>query len=312
MVLLLFNDKIINKYLYILVVLFLCINNKGTCQTMPMYSQYMYNMVNINPAYAGNRGVPSLAFLWREQWSGLPGAPSTKSLSFDLPNNSKTMGYGIQFFDDKYVNVLSRSGINLFYNIKVRISDNGILGIGFKGGFYNNSKNLTNVNLGLIPGYDNAFASNINITVPQFGTGFFYNDNNFYFGMSMPDVLTIVSKQEKKINQIIDNHYFITSGYSLNINEDLQFKPSLMFKAAKGAPLAIDYNANFWLINKIGLGVSYRKKESVLGLLELQANPKLRVGYAYDMPFNKPNSHELFLRFEFGDLFPNNNSFKLF
>jgi type IX secretion system PorP/SprF family membrane protein len=279
---------------------------------MPMYSQYMYNMVNINPAYAGNRGVPSVAFLWREQWSGMPGAPSTKSLSLDLPNNLKTMGYGIQFFDDKYANVLRRTGVNLMYNIKVQVTENGVLGIGFKGGFYNNTKNLTNVNLGIVPGYDNAFATNINKLVPQVGTGIFYNDDHFYMGMSMPDVITFLNKQDKNLYQVVDNHYFLTSGYSFDINEELEFKPSIMFKASKGAPLAIDYNANFWIRNKLGMGVSYRKKESVLGLIEFQANPKLRVGYAYDMPFNKPNSHELFLRFEFGELFPNNKSFKIF
>jgi type IX secretion system PorP/SprF family membrane protein len=301
------------KCTYILLLMsFLISFNKGQSQSLPMYSQYMYNMVNINPAYAGNRGVPSATLLWREQWAGMPGAPSTKSLSLDLPNSSKTMGYGVQFFDDKYANVLRRTGVNLFYNIKVKVTENGVLGLGFKGGFYNNTKNLTNVDLGPVPGYDLAFASNINKIVPQLGTGVYYNDDHFYLGVSMPDVITFLNKQDKNIYQVVDNHFFLTSGYSFNVNEDLEIKPSVMLKAAKGAPLAIDYNTNVWLKNKIGVGVSYRKKESVLALLELQANPKLRIGYAYDMPFNKPNSHELFLRFEFGDVFPSNKTFKIF
>lgn len=297
---------------FTLLMSFLISFNKGQGQSLPMYSQYMYNMVNINPAYAGNRGVPSATFLWREQWAGMPGAPSTKSLSLDLPNSSKTMGYGVQFFDDKYANVLRRTGVNLLYNVKVKVTENGVLGVGFKGGFYNNTKNLTSVDLGLITGYDAAFASNVNKIVPQLGTGVYYNDDKFYLGISMPDVITFLNKQDKNLYQVVDNHFFLTTGYSFNVNEELEIKPSLMFKASKGAPLAIDYNTNVWLKNKIGVGFSYRKKESVLALLELQANPKLRIGYAYDMPFNKPNSHELFLRFEFGDIFPNNKTFKIF
>lgn len=301
------------KSAYILLLMFFLISFKnGQGQSLPMYSQYMYNMVNINPAYAGNRGVPSISFLWREQWAGMPGAPSTKSLSFDLPNNLKTMGYGVQFFDDKYANFLRQTGINLFYNVKMKVTENGVLGLGFKGGFYNNSKNLTSVNLGLVPGYDLAFASNINKLVPQLGTGIYYNDDHFFFGVSMPDIITFINKNDKNIYQVVDNHFFLTSGYSFSVNEDIEIKPSIMFKAANGAPLAIDYNTNIWLKNRIGFGVSYRKKESILALLEFQANSQFRIGYAYDLPFNKPNSHELFLRLEFGEIFPSNKPFKIY
>jgi type IX secretion system PorP/SprF family membrane protein len=90
-------------------------------QSLPMYSQYMYNMVNINPAYAGSRGVPSLSAIWREQWVGLPGSPSTKSFSYDLPTNDKKMGLGVQLFDDKYVNYIKRTGLNMYYISKYQL-----------------------------------------------------------------------------------------------------------------------------------------------------------------------------------------------
>jgi hypothetical protein len=82
----------------------------------------MYNMVNINPAYAGNTGVPTLSAIWREQWVGLPGSPSTKSFSYDMPTENKKMGLGVQLFDDKYVNYIKRTGVNLYYNIKIPVS----------------------------------------------------------------------------------------------------------------------------------------------------------------------------------------------
>ncbi len=119
------------KYSIIIVVgLMFSLDSIG--QSLPMYSQYMYNMVNINPAYAGSRGVPSLSAIWREQWVGLPGSPSTKSFSYDLPTNDKKMGLGVQLFDDKYVNYIKRTGLNLYYNIKIPVSEKGVLSMGLK------------------------------------------------------------------------------------------------------------------------------------------------------------------------------------
>jgi len=163
------------NYIIFITIFTIIIQTKLFGQSIPMYSQYMYNMTNINPAYSGNRGVPSLAFIWRDQWAGLPGSPSSKNITFDMPSESKKMGYGIQLFDDKYVSVIKRSGVNLFYNIKVQVSERGVLSLGLKGGFYNDSKLLTNVNLGPIVAYDNAFASNMNTIVPLIGAGLYYN-----------------------------------------------------------------------------------------------------------------------------------------
>ena len=178
------------KQIFIFFIIFsIIVQAKLYGQSVPMYSQYMYNMTNINPAYSGNRGVPSLAFIWRNQWVGLPGAPSSKSITFDMPSENKKMGYGIQLFDDKYVSVIKRSGINLFYNIKVQVSEHGVLSLGLKGGFYNDSKLLTNVNLGPIVAYDYAFSSNVNKFVPLIGAGLYYNDDHFYAGFSAPDAV---------------------------------------------------------------------------------------------------------------------------
>ncbi len=283
---------------------------------MPMYSQYMYNMTNINPAYAGNRGVPSVAFIWREQWAGLPGAPSTKSITLDLPSENKKVGFGIQLFDDRYVNVIRRTGVNLYYNLKIPVSDHGVLSLGLKGGFYNDLKTLTNVDLGLINAYDAAYATNFNKIVPLAGAGIYYNDDHFYAGFSAPDVITFSKvqsyKSDSSLYQVNELHYFFTTGYSFDINEDVQLKPSLLLKMVSGAPFQTDFNLNLWLKNTVGVGASYRTGESVLGMAEVQVSPQFRVGYAYDMPFKTPNTSELFMRLEFGHLFPNTKNYKIY
>jgi type IX secretion system PorP/SprF family membrane protein len=300
--------------LFLPIILFMFV--QGVTQSLPMYSQYMYNMININPAYAGNRGVPNLAFIWREQWAGLPGSPSTKSISFDAPTKNNKIGLGIQLFDDRYVNIIRRTGLNLYYSLKIPVSDRGLLSLGLKGGFYNDLKQLTNVNLGALKSYDIAYSSNFNKIVPLAGAGIYYNDDHFYAGFSIPDVITFSSvqnyKSDSSLYQVNEIHYFLTAGYSIDVNEDFSIKPSLLAKAVKGAPVELDINTNVWLKNTFGLGLSYRTSESILAITEVQVNPQFRIGYAYDMPFKMPNSHELFLRLEIGRLFPNNKSYKIY
>lgn len=306
------------KNKYILIFLIILISRNVNSQSLPMYSQYMYNMTNINPAYAGNRGVPSLSVIWREQWVGLQGSPSTKSFTYDFPSINKKNGFGIQLYDDKYVNYIKRTGLNLYYNVKVPISNKGVLSFGFKGGFYNDYKNLNNAYLGSssVNLSDVAFASNLNQIVPLAGAGLYYNDDKFYAGFSAPD-LVVFSKvknynADNSLFQINEIHYFLTAGYSLDINEEVQLKPSFLIKATSGAPIEADLNTNLWLKNMFGMGLSYRTSESILGLAEIQLTPQFRFGYAYDMPFKRPNSHELFIRYEFGRLFPSSKSYKLF
>jgi len=100
--------------------------------------------------------------------------------------------------------------------------------------------------------------------------------------------------------------------YSFDINEDFSIKPSMLVKFSSGAPIQFDLNTNFWLKNRVGIGASYRTGESFLGMAEVQVTPQFRIGYAYDMAFKTPNTSELFLRLEFGQLFPNNKKYKIF
>jgi type IX secretion system PorP/SprF family membrane protein len=296
--------------IFITLLLLLAFAFESKSQSLPMYSQYMYNMVNINPAYAGSRGVPSLSAIWREQWVGLPGSPSTKSFSYDLPTNDKKIGLGIQLFDDKYVNYIKRTGLNIYYNIKIPVSEKGVLSMGLKGGLYNDTKNLNNAYLGASSQYmtDIAFANNFNKIVPLAGAGIYYNDDKFYAGISAPDLL-VFSKiknynSDNALFQVNEVHYFFTAGYSIDINDDIQLKPSALLKASSGSTLAFDINTNMWFHNLVGAGISYRTNESVLAMLETQITAQLRFGYAYDMPFKRPNSHEFYFRYELGRLFP--------
>ena len=281
---------------------------KSIAQTEPMYSQYMFNMLGVNPAYAGNREASSFNFFQRSQWIGLQGAPQTTSFSFDQSILNKRAGWGIQFYDDK-IGVEKADGINIMGSTRIQVSENGILSGGLSLGLMNYRIDLMNVTGRFTPN-DPAFYSNLNKWMPSLGLGVYYNTDNFYAGVSIPNILKsrltafdLIRSGLQKVNQ---KHIFLTTGIVIPINEDLKLKPSTMIKMVEGAPIEADFNTNVWLRDIIGLGVSYRTGDAVIGMAEIQVNQNLRFGYAYDMTisplkFYNNGSHEIMIRYEIGN-----------
>lgn len=283
---------------------------KVHAQTEPMYSQYMYNMLGVNPAYAGNREATSLNFFQRNQWVGIKGAPKTTSVSIDQASISGKLGWGIQLYDDR-LGVESATGANFMLSTKVRISEKGFLSAGLSVGLMNYRIGLLDV-MNRNTQNDNTFISVDNPSKwnPSIGLGLYYNTDNFYAGVSSPSLLK--SRLATYINftsgiqKTEDFHLFINTGYVVNINDDVKLKPSTMVKIVSGAPIEFDFNANVWLHDILGIGASYRTGDSYLGMAEIQANDHLRFGYAYDIPFTAlhyftKGSHELMIRYEFGN-----------
>ena len=281
---------------------------KSIAQTEPMYSQYMFNMLGVNPAYAGNREASSFNFFQRSQWIGLQGAPQTTSFSFDQSILNKRAGWGIQFYDDK-IGVEKADGINIMGSTRIQVSENGILSGGLSLGLMNYRIDLMNVTGRFTPN-DPAFYSNLNKWMPSLGLGIYYNTDNFYAGVSIPNILKsrltafdLIRSGLQKVNQ---KHIFLTTGIVIPINEDLKLKPSTMIKMVEGAPIEADFNTNIWLRDIIGVGVSYRTGDAVIGMAEIQANQNLRFGYAYDMTisplkFYNTGTHEIMIRYEIGN-----------
>lgn len=279
-------------------------------QTEPMYSQYMYNMLGVNPAYAGNREALSLNFFQRNQWIGLKGAPKTTSLSIDQSIKDGKMGWGMQVYDDR-LGVESATGFNGMLSTKIRVSEKGILSGGLSFGMMNYRINLNDVNNRNNPN-DPSFISTDKPSKwnPSVGMGVYYNTDRFYAGISTPSVLkSRLASYENLITSIDKSdafHLFANAGYVFDINEEVKLKPSTMVKMVSGAPIEVDINMNIWLKDILGLGGSYRTGDAFVSMVELQATQQIRIGYAYDVPFNPlkyftKGSHELMLRYEFGN-----------
>ena len=275
-----------------------------------MYSQYMFNMLNVNPAYAGSRGVSNLTALFRNQWSGMPGAPKTGNVSFDMPfaNNS---AMGLQMYTDR-IGVQKTQGVKFNYAYRAQAGETGVLSMGLTMGLRNKRANYTDVTT-FNPG-DPSFSSNISSLNVEAGAGLFFSTDNFYIGTSVPFLLkSNLSTNDPldagaKFLQAVkakDLNVFLTSGFVVNLNEQLVLKPSLMLKRS-GSAIQADVNSNLWINDIISFGVSYRTKESVIGMLEWQMTPQIRFGYSYDRSINNlrlynSGSHEFMLRFEFGN-----------
>jgi type IX secretion system PorP/SprF family membrane protein len=306
--------KSANIYLKVLFVIALCViglfNSKLFAQTEPMYSQYMYNMLGVNPAYAGNREALSLNFFQRNQWVGIKGAPKTTSISMDQSIKDGKLGWGIQVYDDR-LGVEAASGLNGMLSTRIQVSEKGILSGGLSFGMMNYRINLNDVNNRNNPN-DPSFITTNNPSRwnPSLGMGVYYNTDRFYAGVSTPSILrSRLASYEDFISSIDKSnafHLFANTGYVFDVNEDLKLKPSTMIKMVSGAPIEADINLNVWLKDILGFGGSYRTGDAFVGMVELQATPNLRFGYAYDLPFNPlkyftRGSNELMLRYEFGN-----------
>ncbi|MGV8879793.1 MAG: type IX secretion system membrane protein PorP/SprF [Sphingobacteriaceae bacterium] len=283
--------------------------NKALAQQDAMYSQYMFNSLAINPAYAGSRNVLSATALFRSQWTGIAGAPKTGTFTIDAPIDEKRIGLGLQVFSDK-LGITSTTGAVASYAYRIRM-EKGTLSFGLQVSGSQYKANYASVVLDPEnAGNDPAFSTNANKFLLNFGTGIYYNSDRFYIGLSAPELLT--NKLHNNITELENDpvakqaiHLFFAAGYVFPLSDEFKLKPSVLFKGVKGAPLEGDFNATLWIKDVIAVGAQYRTNADVSGLLELQLSPQIRLGYAYDhsiTPLRNYNSggHEIMLRYEFG------------
>lgn len=287
------------KFYLILLIITTVFIHQSYGQQDPHYTHYMYNMNVVNPAYAGSRETLSIGLLGRTQWTGLNGAPETLTFSAHSPLN-RNVGWGLSAISEENGPVKEQN-IYADFSYTIKTSEEGKLAFGLKGGV--TLKNIGLFSLTTVQTSDPAFNDNINSTNPNFGAGAFYYTDNFYAGLSVPNMLEVshIKSKNGKISEVSEKmHYFITSGYVFDLTSNLKFKPSTMIKAVSGAPLSVDLSANFLFNEKLELGASYRLDDSVSGLVTFQIARGFRMGYAYDYTISNlgdynDGSHEAFL-----------------
>jgi len=282
-------------------------------QQDPQFTQYMYNMSVINPAYAtADEAILNLGGLYRTQWVGLEGAPKTGTFFAHTPINEK-IEVGISFVNDNIGDIVQENNIYADFAYVLPVGIESKLSLGLKAGFTFFDVNFDGFNLqsgSVSNGLDVAFNENVNKTFPNLGIGAFFFTDKYYIGLSAPNMLS--SKHLETENGVratgIENvHYFLTGGYVFDINQNLKFKPAFMAKSVKGAPLALDITANVLINEKLEAGLGYRLDDAISGLVGFRISPELKIGYAYDFTTNNlgsynSGSHEIFILFDI-DLF---------
>ena len=289
----------------ILIVAFLIWFSDTFAQQDPQYTQYMYNMNVVNPAYAGSRGTLSLGMLGRTQWTNVNGAPNTMTFDAHAPVGRR-VGMGLSMIADE-IGPAKEQNLYADFSYTITTSLDGRLAFGLKAGVTLLNVNLVDITLPQTQtGDDPLFDENINEAFPNFGAGVYYYTDKFYVGFSVPNLLksehldkdNVFTKASEEI------HYFLTSGYVFNLSSTLKFKPSVMFKGVAGAPLSWDVNANFLMYDRLELGASYRWQDAVSLLINFGVTRAFRVGYAYDYTVSEfsnartGGAHELFLLYD--------------
>lgn len=280
-----------------------------TAQQDPQYSQYMYNPLVVNPAYAGSRGVASIMGLHRSQWVGLDGAPRTQTLSIHTPLQNSRVGLGLSIVNDA-LGPTDETYIAADFSYTIPVSQNGKLSLGLKGGAHLLNVDFTRLNIR--DGNDVLLQNNIdNKLSPTVGVGAYYHTDKFYVGVSTPNLLKTdhfdASNNNNGATYIAKEriHYFATAGYVFDLNDNIKFKPTTLVKVVTGAPLQVDVTANFLISEKLTLGAAYRWSAAVTGLVGFQVSDQIMIGFAYDRETTElgnsvynDGSYELFLRFE--------------
>ncbi|GAA4271461.1 type IX secretion system membrane protein PorP/SprF [Aquimarina gracilis] len=277
------------------------------------YTQYMYNTISVNPAYAGSRGVMSIMGLHRSQWVGLDGAPRTQTLTLNTPiGDNERLGLGFSVVNDE-IGPTDETYFGIDFSYTIPTSEEGKLSFGLKGGGH-----LLNIDFQRLTQFnanDNLFEANIdNKFSPQVGIGVYYHTDKFYFGLSAPNLLetdhfdeSTTSSDSDAISFLAEEriNYYLITGHVFDLSDDVKFKPAVLGKLVFGAPLQVDLSANFLLYERLTLGAAYRWSAAVTGQIGFQISDAMMIGFAYDREttelgqsqFND-GSYEVMLRFE--------------
>jgi type IX secretion system PorP/SprF family membrane protein len=270
------------------------------------FTQYMYNTINVNPAYAGSRGAMSIFALHRTQWVGLDGAPTTNAVSINTPLNGKQLGLGVSLINDKigptHENTLSA---DLSYTIPT--TETVKLSFGLKATANLFDLDVTKLN----PVDDDPSLHDFNNKFsPNIGAGIYLHSDKAYVGFSIPNFIESNRYDDNEVAIFKEKiNYYLIAGYVYDINSSIKFKPALLTKMVKGAPLQVDVSGNFMFNDKFMLGIAYRWDAAMSAMAGFQVSEAMYIGYGYDHETTKLNnyssgSHEIFLRYE---IFKNNN-----
>ena len=295
------------KKLYLATLVALCGLADVSAQQDPHYTQYMYNMNVINPAYAGSKENLAFGLLYRKQWVDIEDAPTTATFSGHSPVG-KNVGLGLSAINDE-IGPVKETNVYADFSYTLNLGGEHRLALGIKAGTTFHDVGLFDQVYNNVPQADDpAFRENVNNTYFNVGAGFFYYTNNYYVAFSVPNMLKskhldITNSGNEMEFGSETQHYFLTGGYVFQISDNMKLKPSFMLKSAFDVSPSIDGSLNALFFERFEIGATYRLDDSFGGMVNYAITPNLRIGYAYDhivsdLNVTTPSSHEVMLLFD--------------
>ena len=291
------------KKLYLVALVVIASLGDLHAQQDPHYTQYMYNMNVINPAYAGSKENLSIGMLYRKQWVDIEDAPTTFTLSGHSPVG-KNVGLGLSVISDK-IGPVEENNIYGDFSYTLNLGGEHKLALGLKAGVTLHKVGLfSNIYNTLPQPNDPAFSEDTNNSYFNLGTGLFYYTDKYYVALSVPNMMK--SKHLDFNGREFgseESHYFLTGGYVFDLTDNIKFKPFFMAKSAFNAPTSLDVSTNFLFNQKFEAGLTYRLDDSFGAMVNYAITPSLKIGYAYDhivsdLKVTTPSSHEIILLFD--------------
>jgi type IX secretion system PorP/SprF family membrane protein len=292
-----------NRVLILIVFLLLPVCILG--QLSPLTNQYLLNPMSVNPAYAGSRLGLSASLLYRNQWTGMKGAPETATFSMDAPLKNERIGLGLLIVSDK-IGVTKEKHLITNYAYRVDIGD-GVLAFGLGAGIVITNTEWSKLEV-VDEGDDFYLTDSKTFLIPSFRAGIYYSYRDFFAAFSVPKLLSYKFDYDKGKyvleNSSEENNYMLTTGGNFKLNQYINFMPSVLLSYIQGGSFNYDVNAQVNFKGKFSVGASYRSTKALEGIFQFQINNQLGIGYTYDFDMGtigkySNGSHQIMLRYEF-------------
>jgi type IX secretion system PorP/SprF family membrane protein len=303
------NKHLHTREIFLLAALFVVIGFPSGAQNSYRFSQYMFNELSINPAYAGTKNAFVSNLVYRNQWLNIEGQPTTQILSVQSPVSSRKIGLGALVYKEG-LGIQNDFGCFLSYAYHIRFVKS-YLSLGIQAGLINKKVNWDEIKTASEIEYneiDPAFPQvEVNFWMPNIGFGAYYYSDQFYVGLSTPRIFANELPVDNESGDVFTMsgaqiHTYFTAGYVFLLKGDLALKPSVMVKTVKNAPIQLDFNTNVFLSNGLNFGIGFHLKDSYVFMLGYNLGENLVLSYSFDLTtsdlaYNRPTTHELVLSY---------------
>src|SRR6056297_1731583 len=284
------------------ILLFFAVVSESVAQQEPMFTQYMFDPITINPAFSGSTNMLNVNTLTRLQWVGMEGAPKTFSLTSHMPVQGRDIGLGVTLLTDK-VGPVNNTFFTINYAYHLKLNDLLTLSMGLKGGITSYKVGLTGLDVN--DPEDPQFESNEKKISPNLGFGFYLYEDRYFVGFSVPKLIqTKVDEEYATDDRQLKRHYYIVGGYNWRINSDWILKPSLLTKIVEGSPVSNDVTVHALYMDLVGAGLMYRIGDAMGIFVYGKVYKQLNIGYGYEYSLNglsgvNSGTHEIRLTYDF-------------